>query len=436
MWFKQDRSFFIPTVNVKIRIETDKGNDSIEQTSKLYYFESLLADWILENLYDALAVSYTFEFEATTNGIQMSISGYNDKISYLIEDLLKSFRNLEMMQSDFDRIKSKFITDLKQKKLDLPFRLAYSFSKTALREHGHSFDEILKVSENLNLSDVQEFHKTLFEHAQVKALVHGNMAEEDAVQIKDKIDNILQLGTVNSTANFTTKVHELDGPYAYMYHTFNKDEDDSATFNSYQAVFLRKNNTDDLKDLLLLEITSSLISSYAYDYLRTQRLLGYIVSSNNYNVGQSAYLYVGVQGNKESPEVVDNHIENMLRDFKTDELLNLTDEKFDNLKVSIKQQLETKDLSLSDRTARIWREIVDRDRDFEIRNKLLKLLSEIAVTDLLTFYSTKISPEDKSKVRKLSVQFYSSKAYPELPTSLSNSTTPYIGYNSMPSALL
>jgi len=191
MWFKQDRSFFVPTVNINIRLETNKGNVHILESAKLYFFESLLAEWILDNLYDAILMSYSFSFSATNNGIEMSISGYNDKIKDLTKHLLESFRHLQMKQEDFNRVKDKFITDLNSEKMQQPYHLAFTFTKTVLREHGHTFDEILKVGQQLTLAQVQDFHSKLFDQVYVKALVHGNMASDDAIEIKNDIDSIL-----------------------------------------------------------------------------------------------------------------------------------------------------------------------------------------------------------------------------------------------------
>ena len=68
--------------------------------------------------------------------------------------------------------------------------------------------------------------------------------------------------------------------------------------NSYQLVFLRDKNLDDMKDLLLLSMVSSMMSSYAYDYLRTDKLLGYVVSLSTYSVGRASFIYVIIQGNR------------------------------------------------------------------------------------------------------------------------------------------
>lgn len=180
---------------------------------------------------------------------------------------------------------------------------------------------------------------------------------------------------------------------------------------------------------MFLEIVSKLISTFAYDYLRTERMLGYIVSCSAFEIGRSAYLYVVVQGNKESPELMDNDIEFMLQEFRKEILLAFTEKDFQGMKKNILAQILIEDDSFYERTARIWKEIVDRDKDFDIQEKLVNQLGEATFKELLEFYDTKIVPKDRSTLKKLSVQFYSKLKYPELPSKFNNTVTPYKGIN-------
>ena len=95
-----------------------------------------------------------------------------------------------------------------------------------------------------------------------------------------------------------------------------------------------------------------------------------------------------------------------------------------------------RDESFNDRTARIWKEIVERDKDFSVREKLIMQLHEAKLSEYLEFYDSRIIPKDGSTVKKLSVQFYSKINYPKLPESIQSSYTPYKGINSLNSHLI
>ena len=450
MWFKQMRSYLIPIVNINIRIETDKN--TLLESTKLYFFETLLAEFTIQNFY-SIEAGYSFTFSETLNGIQFSISGYSDKIMEVTEELLRSIKHLQITQESFDLNKDKFIAELNADKYQKPYLIAFTFTKELYKEHGRTFDRILETGLNITLEDMQTFHSSLFDHVYVKALVFGNMMPNDAVQVKQKIDSILDFGVLRNPSlldpnikqidvlhkaseKVTERIHILNGPYAYVYHLYNKDEEDSAIVNSYQVAYLKKDDIESLKNLLFLEVTSSLLSNYAYEVLRTEKLLGYIVSCSAFEIGRAAFLYVVIQGNKESPEVMDYEIEIMLREFRYYELSTLSEKSFENLKQSILNTIIIKDESFNERTARIWKEIVERDHDFTVREKLALELQKATLSEFLNFYDTKVIPKDPSNMKKLSVQFYSYINYPVLPKSLNNTFTPYKGMNSLNSDLI
>jgi secreted Zn-dependent insulinase-like peptidase len=256
LWYKLDRSFFVPLAKINIRLDTDKGNTDLVEEAKLYFFEALLAEWIMNNLYDALQMSYQMAFSATHNGIELNVFGYSDKIIELTKIVLESFRNLKMEQKGFDRIKSKFITDLQADKMARPYVLAFKYTKSLYHENFYSFDDILKIGQTLELKDVQDFHTHLFDKVFTKTLIHGNIAQSEAKDAKEKFDAILNFGPLENPAQVSPKMHILSKPHIFVYHLFNSNEDDCAIMNTYQAVYLRKNNLQDLKDLLFLEISN------------------------------------------------------------------------------------------------------------------------------------------------------------------------------------
>ena len=216
MWFKQDRSFLAPLANIKIRIETDKGNVNLEEYSIMFFFEEYLAEWIRDNLYEAVDVGYSFEFHSTTNGIEFEIYGYNDKIIQVVKALLKSFRNFVMTENEFARIKEKSLNVLIQKKSTTIYKNAVEMSKSLIKEYNWTFDQIADECQNITLSDVQTFMNNFFDHAYVKSLVHGNIASEQAISLLHDIEKILNFGVLENYWDVKEKVRILDAPYAIM----------------------------------------------------------------------------------------------------------------------------------------------------------------------------------------------------------------------------
>jgi len=74
---------------------------------------------------------------------------------------------------------------------------------------------------------------------------------------------------------------------------------------------------------LYIDILESLLNTFEYDYLRTERTLGYIVFAMEILVYNSVGYTVNIQS-KFSPPVLDMHISESLVEFRSKMLLNLT----------------------------------------------------------------------------------------------------------------
>ena len=60
VWYKLDRSYLTPYVNVKMNLETNRGYDSLEDTINFLYLESMINHYIGTKIYDAVYMGYGF----------------------------------------------------------------------------------------------------------------------------------------------------------------------------------------------------------------------------------------------------------------------------------------------------------------------------------------------------------------------------------------
>ena len=126
------------------------------------------------------------------------------------EELLRSIKHLQITQESFDLNKDKFIAELNADKYQKPYLIAFTFTKELYKEHGRTFDRILETGLNITLEDMQTFHSSLFDHVYVKALVFGNMMPNDAVQVKQKIDSILDFGVLRNPSLLDPNIKQID----------------------------------------------------------------------------------------------------------------------------------------------------------------------------------------------------------------------------------
>ena len=101
------------------------------------------------------------------------------------------------------------------------------------------------------------------------------------------------------------------------------------------------------------------------------------------------------------PNGLDKEIDNVIILVK-DKIDNLTEDKLDELKKSIKNELLKKDTNLSERTERVWGEILDNSLEFERKAKLLTAIDGISKKDLINLFQKTFFDNPN----KLSLQIY------------------------------
>ena len=86
-----------------------------------------------------------------------------------------------------------------------------------------------------------------------------------------------------------------------------------------------------------------------------------------------------------------------------DKIMSISEDKLQEIKTSLKNELHSKDTNLKERTSKIWSEIVINSFDFNRREKLSQEILKITKNDLLESYDNIFI----DKPQKLSIQIYS-----------------------------
>jgi insulysin len=141
----------------------------------------------------------------------------------------------------------------------------------------------------------------------------------------------------------------------YQLHGPNPSEDNSAL-----EVHLQVGHTDPShEEDVLLDLTNHLAYTSAYQRLRTEEQLGYIVFTSLRRLNGAQGLSIVVQSSMEGPARLDKRIEEWMASFRG-ELEKMSEEEFGNhVQAVVALKLE-KDKRLSEESFRHWGEIVER----------------------------------------------------------------------------
>ena len=161
---------------------------------------------------------------------------------------------------------------------------------------------------------------------------------------------------------------------------------------------------DSTRSNMVLELFSQILKEPAFNVLRTQEQLGYIVFSGVRNVGGITGFQVLVQSTKK-PRFLNHRIEEFLKSART-LIAEMPEEELERHKEALAQKKLEKPKKLSARFDKIYSEISSRRLNFHRDEIETEELQKIGRADVLKFFDDFIAPNAEER-KKLSTHVIS-----------------------------
>jgi insulysin len=157
-------------------------------------FIALVNDFLTPHLYDATLAGLSYMITTSYDGFSVCVSGYNDKLGYLLEKIMRAIHDLEVQQDRFDIILEKVYS------LHICQHTSYLYTEQTKDDYdnfyidqsgviadyfsGFSRDPTLFLPEEMRveldfvtLPQITHHKEELLHQTFVTALVHGNVSE-------------------------------------------------------------------------------------------------------------------------------------------------------------------------------------------------------------------------------------------------------------------
>jgi insulysin len=174
-WHKEDDTFMVPKANVYIEIRTPIAYHSAKNCMLTRLFSDLLKDTLNEFSYFAEVAGLSFDLENTTDGIILSLHGFNDKLHVLLSEICSKMATFPADDFHFHRVKDATIRKLKGWYHEAPYSHATYFMSGFTQEKLLSTEEKLAVMDPITLEDVKDFYRSILDHCHIECFVHGNI---------------------------------------------------------------------------------------------------------------------------------------------------------------------------------------------------------------------------------------------------------------------
>ena len=322
--------------------------------------------------------------------MRIQISGYNDKISTLLEAILQKIASFDDWSDSarFDLLKEQMRRQYANFFLSQPYEHGRYEQSQLLTLNKWHMKDYLDVIGPLKLPDLQSFKTGLLSQLKLTMLVGGNMTEADARAAATVVETTLTPSPLMPAQIPRARAIKLDPSSSYVYNFagHNENEDNGATVLFYEVCHRNTRQTVSL-DLLV-----QIANKPAFEILRTQQQLGYIVFTYKEQHQGVAGLGFIVQSNVKSPAVVDRRIEGFLQKLRQ-LVVDMDDEEWASHIAAVVKAKTEPDKRLSQEIDRAWSEIVSKPANvsFNRRHIHARAVQTITKAELITFFDNYIA---------------------------------------------
>lgn len=383
VWFKQDVTFKVPKANVKAAIVSPLAYADPRTANLTRLYVELIKDSLTEFAYAADLAGIVYNFSNTTYGIEMSLTGYTDKLKTMLATVVERMVALAVDPARFAIVKEQYFRFLTNFKTNEPHRRAMYNSSLVLCERIFSHDERLMEFEPITAADLQAFIPLLLGRTYVELFVHGNLTVQHTLDVADLIQTSLSQHKLGRTLtglekSLNLRDHILPDRCYYSHCTLSGIHHTSAVDMVFQV------GVESIEANCLIDLLCQIISVPCFTQLRTVEQLGYIVHSGARRSGGAQGLRVVVQSEREPL-----HLEARILAFidSVEELLvGMTDEDLKKHASAVASRKSEKPKTLIEESMQHWGEI--SSGYFLFGREKVEVPAVMAITheQLLAFY--------------------------------------------------
>lgn len=392
LWFKKDDRFWVPKAIVQVTLRNPLVWATPANFVKSRIYCELVRDALNEYSYDAELAGLDYNLSSSMFGLDISVGGYNDKMSVLLEKLLTSMRDLDIQPERYNIIKERMTRGYRNAEYQQPFYQVGEFTRYLTAEKTWINEQFATELEHIEAEDVSAFFREILQQTHIEVLAHGNLYKEDALRMTDSVENVLQSRPL-PRSQWNMRRNMIIPPGSnYVYERTLKDPANvNHCIEYYLFVGSGVDNVARAKLLLFAQMTDE----PAFDQLRSKEQLGYVVwSGARYSATTIGYRVI-IQSER-TAKYLESRIDSFLSDFGT-ALEEMSDQEFEGHKRSvIKKRLE-KLKNLTSETSRFWTHIGSEYFDFTQNETDAATVRTLTKPDIVQFYKQTIDPQSSTR---------------------------------------
>lgn len=405
VWYKQDDQFQIPKGAIEIVLHLANANTSCKSSIYTMLLSQLIDDELNEIVYYASMVGISFTINHWRDGLLIRVSGYNDKLPVLLEQILQKLITFKPKEDRFEVFKFKLNQEFKNFGFEVPYSQIGTHFLTLLNDKTYPYDlKIDTLNKEINFGELLEFSTNKIWEQGVfgEVLIQGNFNDTKAFEISRAIQgHFTEFKTIRDSQEeineiVKLKTHIVPSNQRIRYEVALQDKNN---INSCIEYFIQISDSfDDVRLRVLTDLLGTVIHEPCFNQLRTKEQLGYVVFSGTRLTRTTLGFRILIQSERSS-EYLEYRIEEFINQFDKFVKKGLTDENFAKFKQALKDKKLTKLKNLSEEVSKFWNSIISGYYDFQEREKHVEVLESITKDEFIKFYNDYISADSNFSSR-------------------------------------
>ena len=364
LWHQTDTSFRQPKAGFFVSVRSQAAKFTARNRALLRLYVEGVNDLLTEFSYSALMAGLNYSMYPHSRGFSVRVSGYNDNQEALLRRIMEVATKPEFLPDRFEQHRDKLIQEIENDNKDDSYVQAIEEIFAMLSEQYWTDEEILDELNKVTIEDLQQYVSEYFKQIDVVALSHGNVSVNEArLRGQIVVDAVFQTAQPSNVEKSGVAIV----PEIQYVRRIGVDHDDSASIVYVQGA------ARSIEERINFNLLSQIIGSAFFTELRTKQELGYIVYAGHLPLGGIPGISFVIQSPDFKPHELTARTIDFLSTFH-DELTQMSDEEFEAHRNGLHSRIVAKEETLGQRTSRYWRELDDKEYQFDVRARLADAL--------------------------------------------------------------
>ncbi|OUL58513.1 insulinase family protein [Pseudoalteromonas ulvae] len=390
-WFKQDHTYRVAKGHFYLAIDSELAVKDIHHMAMTRLLADLFMDKVAEEFYPAELAGLSYQLTTHQGGLTLHTSGLSANQCDLVDKLLAHLYQCEFSPLRFAEYKKQLCRHWLSGNHNKPVSQLFSQLSSTLLPWNPTPEALAEALATCSFAQFEYFCQELLSKIHLQALLHGNWQREDAQQFVSVLKTRTQSSdTMPDLTRPLVTVTQAQVKHQILHHA------DHALVVYFQA------QTESVDEKVSLMCLNHIISQDYFQYMRTDKQLGYLVGTGYAPLNSRAGIALYVQSpTNPSDDLLAHHDQFTQQYYKR--IQSLSEQDWHQIKMGLMTQIMEKDKNLRVRSQRYWLSLNNQDFKFNMQARLQTSLSHLTQSTLADFCQQLFS-ENSVKTVLLSAQ--------------------------------